>query len=74
MAPVFVHVTSKNGTLYFAHAAPTLYFAHAVPQLLSLKVKFFIFSGNLLLLRESPFHVVNYLKSFDFKLFFLSMR
>jgi len=36
----------------------------------SLKVKFFIFSGNLLLL-ESIVHTVNCLKSFDFKLLFV---
>jgi len=34
------------------------------------EVKFFIFSGNLLL-RESPFNLVNCLKSFDFKLCFV---
>ena len=33
------------------------------------QAKFFILPGNLLL-RESPFHTVNYLKSFDLKLFF----
>ena len=34
------------------------------------QLKFFILSGNLLL-RESPFHIVNCLKLFDFKLFFV---
>jgi len=33
-----------------------------------MQFKFFILSGNLLL-RESPFHIVNCLKSFDFTLF-----
>jgi len=35
-----------------------------------MQFEFFIFSGNLLL-RESPFHIVNCLKFFDFTLFFV---
>jgi len=48
-----------------------LYFTHAIQKLYSLKasVIFFILSGNLLL-REGPFHTVNCLQSFVFKLFF----
>jgi len=37
------------------------------------QVKLFILCGNLLL-RESPFHIVSCLKSFDFKLFFVYAR
>jgi len=37
------------------------------------QVKFFILSGNLLL-RESPFHIAKFLKSFDFKLFFVCLH
>jgi len=47
-----------------------LYFTHDIHKHYSLKVKFFILSGNLLL-RESIIYAVNCLKSFDFKLFFV---
>jgi len=62
MARIFVQVISKQELLYFALALQKLYSLKAI--------YIFYFSGNLLL-RESPFHTVNCLKSFDFKLFFV---
>ena len=48
-----------------------LYFAHAIQKLIRWKqIKLLVFSGTLLL-RESPFHIINSLKSFDFKLLFV---
>jgi len=59
LAPMSVHVTSKNDPyiLHMLHKNFTFW----------KQLKFFILSGNLLL-RESPFHVVNCLKLFDFTL------
>jgi len=59
---MFVHVRSKNGPFisHMLHKNSTC----------RMQFKFFIFSGNLLL-RESPFHIVNCLKLFDFTLFFV---
>jgi len=51
--------TLKKRTLYF------------MPKLYSLEARYiFILSGNLLL-REILFHIVNFLKSFDYIMFFL---
>ena len=59
---MFVHVRSKNGpyNLHMLHKNFTYW----------MQFEFFILSGNLLL-RESLFHTVNYLKLFDFILFFV---
>ena len=56
LAPMFVHVISKKGP----------YILHMLCRncIRWTQVKFFILSENLLL-RESPFHIVNYLTSFD---------
>ena len=56
---MFVHVTSKKDPciLHMLHKYFTCW-KH---------FKFFILSGNLLL-RESPFHIINCLKLFDFTL------
>ena len=61
LAPIFVHITSKKGPyiLYMLHKNFNGW----------KQFKFFILSGNLLL-RESPFHIINCLKLFDFTLFF----
>ena len=58
LAPIFVRVRSKHWSLHFAHAIQE-YFCWKQVNL----------SGNLLP-RESPFHNVNCLKSFDVTLFF----
>jgi len=56
---MFVHVASKKGPyiLHMLHKNFTCW----------KQLKFFILSGNLLL-RESPFHITNGLKLFDFTL------
>jgi len=66
LAPIFVHVIRKTWPLYFAHAIHKVYFADGKLK----QVKFFILSENFLLC-EIPFHIVNCLKSFHFKLFFV---
>jgi len=48
-----------------------LYFAHGIQKLYSLKLKFFILSGNLLL-RKSAFHSTSSLMSFDLKVSFVN--
>jgi len=62
VALVFVHVTSKNGP-YILHMLQKNFTCWK-------QFKLFILSGNLLL-HESPFHVVNCLKLFDFTLCFV---
>jgi len=61
IALMFVHVTSKKGPyiLHMLHKNFTCW----------KQFKLFILTGNLLL-RESPFHIANCLKLFDFTLFF----
>jgi len=59
---LFVHVTSKKRP-YILHMLHKN-FTRWKP------FKFFILSANLLL-RENPFHIVNYLKLLDFTLFFV---
>jgi len=50
--------------------APLFYTCYTKILLLKAIQIFFILSGSLLL-RESPFHIVNCLKLFDFTLFFV---
>jgi len=60
--PLFVHVTSKKVSyiLHMLHKNFTRW----------KQFKFFILSGHMLL-RESPFHIINCLKLVDFALFFV---
>jgi len=59
--PIFVHGISKKGPEHLVHAVQKLHW---------LKTSCIFLSGNLLL-RESPFHSLNCLKSFDFELLFV---
>jgi len=62
LAPIFVHVTSKQ----FPYILHMLHINFTCWK----QIKFFTLSRNLVL-RESPFHIVNCLKLFDFTLFFV---